>query len=170
MTTVIHGENLEIDALIARRRALGQDGHDEVWEGVYHVVPHASMRHARVQAELMRVLASRMEDPECYVTQEFNLGESGNYRVPDLGVHAHDVTDLYVPTALAVVEVLSANDATYDKFGFYHAHQIAEIMVVDPLQRRIDCWRRAVVGYDESDTFACAGISAAELTKLIRWP
>ena len=32
---------VELEELIARRRALGQDGMDEVWEGEYHVAPHA---------------------------------------------------------------------------------------------------------------------------------
>jgi hypothetical protein len=98
MTTVIHGEHVEIDALIERRRALGQDGHDEVWEGVYHVVPHASSRHSRVQTELAVELSRRLGENGYWLTVEFNLGDSDNYRVPDLGVHARDVTELYVPT------------------------------------------------------------------------
>jgi Uma2 family endonuclease len=170
MTTVIHGENLEVDALIERRRALGQDGHDEIWEGVYHVIPDANMRHVRVQADLMRVLSPRVEARGWYVTQEFNLGDSGDFRVPDLGVHSRDVTDLYVPTAEAVIEVLSPGDQTYQKFGFYHARSVPELIVVDPIQRSVECWGRAAEVHQKSDAFLGADLTAAELTKLIRRP
>jgi Uma2 family endonuclease len=69
-----------------------------------------------------------------------------------------------------VIEVLSPGDATYDKFEFYHSHQVAEIMVVEPLQRRIECWQRGATGYDESAAFDCAKITASELAALLRWP
>jgi hypothetical protein len=170
MTTVIHGENLEVNALIERRHALGQDGSDEVWEGDYHVVPPASARHSRVQTELVLELSHRIGANRYYLTVEFNLGQPGDYRVPDLGIHSKDVTDLYVPTAVAVGEVLSPGDATYEKFGFYHSHDVQEILVVDPIERRIECWQRGATQYDESDIFSCAQITGAELTKLIRWP
>ena len=37
MRILIVGEEPEIAAWLARRRALGQYGFDEVWEGVHHV-------------------------------------------------------------------------------------------------------------------------------------
>jgi hypothetical protein len=170
MTIVIHGENLEVDALIERRRALGQDGADEVWEGVYHVAPHANARHALIQAELIYALKPRIRWNDYRMTGEFNLGRADDFRVPDLGIHSGVVTDLYLPGAVAVGEVLSPGDATYDKFGFYHARNVQEILVVDPIQRRLECWLRGSEGYHEADTFACARSTVAELTKAIDWP
>lgn len=53
MSTVVLGEPpAELEALLARRRALGLDGHDEVWAGAHHVAPHAHSDHGIVEAEL----------------------------------------------------------------------------------------------------------------------
>ena len=42
MRTVVLGPRPpELDALIARRRSLGLDTHDEVWKGEYHMAPAA---------------------------------------------------------------------------------------------------------------------------------
>ncbi len=42
VTTVVVGERPpELESFLARRCTLGLDGHDEVWEGAYHVAPHA---------------------------------------------------------------------------------------------------------------------------------
>jgi hypothetical protein len=49
MRTVVLGERPRVlDEFIARRRALGQDVFDEVWDGEYHVVPGPSAEHGRV--------------------------------------------------------------------------------------------------------------------------
>ena len=170
MTTVIHGENLELEALLERRRALGQDGSDEIWEGVYHVVPHASSEHALIQLDLGSELKRLVKWNGYRVTGEFNLGESNNFRVPDLGVHSGPVRGLYLPTAVAVCEVLSPGDATYQKFDFYHSHDVQEILVVDPVQRSMQSWARASEGYRESNMFGCARTSTVDLVKLIEWP
>ena len=37
MKTVVLGHPSELPAWLERRKALGQDRHDEMWEGVYHV-------------------------------------------------------------------------------------------------------------------------------------
>jgi hypothetical protein len=170
MTTVIHGENLELEALLERRRALGQDGSDEIWEGVYHVVPHANSRHALVQIEVTSELRRLVKWNGYRVTGEFNLGEPDDFRVPDFGVHSGVVTDLYLPTALAVGEVLSPQDSTYEKFGFYHSRGVQEILVTDPIRRTVQCWLRGPDRYTESDTVECARISTEDLAKLIDWP
>ena len=45
-----------VEDWLARRRALGQDRLDEVWEGEYHVAPEASNRHALIQVQLIEHL------------------------------------------------------------------------------------------------------------------
>ncbi len=46
MRTVVLGERPpELEALIDKRRRLGLDGHDEVWDGVYVMAPHAHSDH-----------------------------------------------------------------------------------------------------------------------------
>ncbi|MGI8807477.1 MAG: hypothetical protein ACR2KK_06490 [Acidimicrobiales bacterium] len=57
MKTIVVGEPpVEITAFLARRRALGQDLFDEVWEGDYHVVPAPHPRHGQVDSEVAALL------------------------------------------------------------------------------------------------------------------
>ena len=47
-----------------------------------------------------------------------------------------------MPTAAVVVEVVSPDDETYEKSGFYAAHGVDELIVADPAGRSLseDCW------------------------------
>jgi hypothetical protein len=45
-TVVLGPRPPELEAVLERRRALGQDLYDEVWAGEYHMAPAPSHRHA----------------------------------------------------------------------------------------------------------------------------
>jgi Putative restriction endonuclease len=171
-TTVILGEHPEVEALIARRRELGLDGRDEVWDGLYYVAPHAGIRHSLIQLRLGGLLDGFAAPLGLSVSVAFNLGVAKDYRIPDLGVHRGSPTDLYVPTAAMVVEVLSADDKTFEKFDFYAAHHVEEILVVDPDQRTIRVW--VLDGprgeYRESSDSALLQVAAVRLESMITWP
>ncbi len=47
----------ELDALLERRRRADADRFDEVWEGVYHMVPVPSHAHGRTEAQTARTAA-----------------------------------------------------------------------------------------------------------------
>ncbi len=170
MTVVINGTHPEVEELLARRRDRGLDGRDEVWEGVYHVVPHANAAHSRIQVQLVTVLTARLDPEKLFVTVEFNLGEPDDYRVPDLGVHESDVSGLYVSTAVAVFEVLSPDDKTFQKFDFYHRHGVQEMVVVDPQRRQVRVWQRGTSHFVEGHDLKFANISCHDLEILLRWP
>ena len=55
----------EVQQLLERRRRLGLDHKDEVWEGVLHVVPAPEVRHARISQQLAVILdaPARAADP-----------------------------------------------------------------------------------------------------------
>jgi hypothetical protein len=55
-TLVRDPQPAEFEALLERRRRLGQDLFDEVWEGVLHMNPAPSRRHARIEAQLLAIL------------------------------------------------------------------------------------------------------------------
>ena len=172
MTTVILGEHPEVETLIEQRRLLGQDARDEVWEGVYYMTPHAHAHHGLVQIRLGRVLDDLATPLGLTVGAEFNLGKPDDYRVPDLGVH-HGVPDgLYVATAALVAEILSPNDATFEKFGFYARHGVAEIMVVDVGLRSIRLWTldAGAEQYTQTGRSDLLGITSDELQARISWP
>jgi hypothetical protein len=78
----------ELEALPERRRRAGADRFDEVWEGVYHIVPGPSHAHGRIEAHLLALLRAPAIAAGLEVTGQFNLGESEqDFRVPDGGLH-----------------------------------------------------------------------------------
>lgn len=170
MTTVVLGEHPDVTALLARRRALGQDGHDEMWEGVYHMAPYAHSRHGKVESELHGVLRPYARAAGLSVSGPFNLGEPEDFRVPDLAVRDPGLDAVYLPTARIVVEVLSPDDETYAKFGFYARHQVAEILVADPESSTVHIWVLIGDGYREVARSVVLDVSADALAAAIDWP
>ena len=162
----------EVERLIERRKRLGLDGYDEMWEGVYHMAPMARGADGDLQAQLIELLGPRARAVELVVTGPFNLGDGAeNFRVPDAGCHRRpfDPETLYYGTAAAVAEVVSPGDETYDKFPFYAAHKVDEVLVVEPVERRLVVFSLASGHYDETDRSDLLRISASELQAAIRW-
>ena len=91
----------------ARRRELGQDGFDEVWEGVYHVAPMCHGRHGRTELILARVLGPRADEAGLSGSGRLNIGGPDDYRVPDQAYLRDPETALWNPTAAVVVEIIS---------------------------------------------------------------
>lgn len=59
MSTLIVGDEPEISEWLDRRRALGQDGLNEVWDGVYHVAPNATSEHGQAALQILIALEPR---------------------------------------------------------------------------------------------------------------
>jgi hypothetical protein len=47
-TIVVGPRPAELEALIERRRAIGADRYDEVWDGEYHIATHVEVDHSAV--------------------------------------------------------------------------------------------------------------------------
>jgi len=175
-TVVLGPRPPELDALIARRHALGQDRFDEVWEGEYHMVPGPQWGHAEVDQSLAEILGPLARAQGLRVGGSTNIGREGNYRVPDRLVARHPIRGVYQPTAAMVVEVLSPDDETFEKFGFYAAHGVDEILVADPAERTVRLWRLggaaegAAREYLEVDRSDLLDIRADDLRDQITWP
>ena len=168
MSTVVLGERpAELEALLARRRALGLDGHDEVWEGVYHVAAPAHSDHGIVEAGLVAALGPRAKARGLRPSGAVNLGTAEDYRVPDLGFHEGRPGSAYVGTVAVVVEVLSPDDETRAKFGFYAAQGVRELLVADPAERTVRCWRLVDGAYEPA---GASEVLAVELIAEIDWP
>jgi len=171
MKTVVVGDPpVEIVAFLARRRALGHDGHDEVWEGDYHVVPAAHSWHGRVDSDLAALLRPAAKAAGLFGTTEFNLGEPDDYRVPDGGYHRTSPSGTFILTAAIVVEIVSPADETWAKFDFYARHGVDEICVADPLTQQIGWFVLAGTAYTETDASPLLGLTTAELHAGIDWP
>src|SRR5262249_58585759 len=104
------------------------------------------------------------------------VGRAGDFRVPDQLVVRDPVEDVYQPTAAMVVEILSPDDETFEKFGFYAAHGVEEILVADPAERTVRLWRLggaaegAAREYLEVDRSDLLDIRADDLRDQITWP
>lgn len=138
--------------------------------GVYYVAPHADLGHGALGAQLSARLLPRAEARGLVAVVAFNLGTGQkDFTVPDGGVVV-STQGVYSPTALVVVEVLSPDDATWKKFEHYAAHDVAELLVVDPVSRRLRGFRLVDGGYVETDTCQTLDLPLSELTAAIHWP
>ena len=165
------GDEPEITQWLDRRRELGQDGFDEVWEGVYHVPPTVRSEHAQVTFEVLITLEARARAAGLRSAGPFNLGTGpSDFRVPDGGWFTESPNALYVPTATAVLEVLSPDDETFAKFDFYAARGVREILVAHPTERWVRCWTRDGGQFQEAEASAVFGVGLAQLATEIDWP
>jgi Uma2 family endonuclease len=171
-TLVRDPQPVEFEQLLERRRKLGQDLLDEVWEGVHHMNPAPHRRHAHV-AQQLAVLLDRpaREAALMPMISIFNLGEPNDYRVPDGGLFRPGPDEVYVPTAALVVEIVSPDDETWDKLDFYAAHGADELLVVDPQKREVHWLGLQPDGkYRPVERSTLIALGPAELTERINWP
>lgn len=171
MKTIILGDHPpEIATFLARRRALGQDSFDEVWEGEYHVVPAPHSWHGQVDSELAAALRPPAKAAGLFITSQFNLGNQADYRVPDGGYHRTRPSGVWIRTAAIVVEVVSPDDETWEKFGFYARHAVEEICVADPMARQVRWFAQRGDAYEETAGSDLLGVDAKDLISRIDWP
>ncbi|MGH9126285.1 MAG: Uma2 family endonuclease [Acidimicrobiales bacterium] len=90
--------------------------------------------------------------------------------MPDQGYHRSLPSEVFVPTASIVVEIVSPDDETWEKFDFYAAHQVEEICTAQPTEARLRWFRRDGSAYAESDQSHLLGVSVADLASGISWP
>jgi Uma2 family endonuclease len=91
--------------------------------------------------------------------------------VPDQAYHRGRPKGTWVPTAAIVVEIVSPDDETYEKFAFYSDHQVDEIIVADPTAQLLTMWRTTFGGrYEEAQVSALLEVTASHLTAAILWP
>ncbi len=160
----------EVQELLERRRKWGADLHDEVWEGVLHVVPAPDFRHAAISAQVASLLRAPASAAGLTVTDAFNLGDSKqDFRVPDVGLHRLGAGGTWLPTAALVVEVLSPDDDTWEKLPFYAAHDVDELLIVDPATRSLD-WLGLTDGrYEPIERSRVIDLGAATMAQQIEW-
>lgn len=171
MRTVVVGTRPpELDALIARRAALGLDRFDEVWNGDHHMNPAPHSRHARLDTQLAILLERYGRAAGLTGLGQFNLGEPDDYRVPDRGFTETPPDEVFVATAAVVVEIASPGDESYEKLGFYAERGVCSLIIVDGAERRVRIFQLADGTLVEADRCEVLGITVAELVAAIDWP
>jgi Uma2 family endonuclease len=77
----------------------------------------------------------------------------------------------WLDTAAVVVEIVSPDDETYEKFGFYARHRVEEILVVEPASGDVSVWARmSDERYERVPASAMLRVDAAHLVAAISWP
>src|SRR5580704_7843571 len=169
--TVVHGQlSPEFEALLARRRALGQDLFDEIWEGEYHVAAAPHAWHGYIEIALGELLGPLARAVGLVGIGPFNLGVKDDFRVPDLGYHRSLPAEMWVPTAAIVVEVVSPDDETWEKFDFYARRGVDEICFADPMAATLSWFVLGADGYRVAESSQLLGVTVAQLAGQIDWP
>ena len=169
-TLVLDPASTGLAPLLERRRRLGLDRGDEVWEGVLHVNPTGSHAHARVIQQLAELLGPPARAAGLEPTLDFSLGVEDNHRVPDGGFHRPSAAAMWHPTAALVLEVVSPGDESWEKLGFYAAHAVDDVLIVDPQRRSVD-WLALCDGhYRTIERSRLINLGVADLIARIDWP
>jgi Uma2 family endonuclease len=170
-TLVRDPQPAELDALIERREALGLDHRDEVWDGVLHMIPPPNFAHERLSSHLHRLLGPYADAADLYLVGTVGIGFKDNNRIPDLTLQRpQDAEPQWQHTAALVIEIVSPKDKSRDKFDFYAAHAVDEVLILDPGKRTVD-WLGLDGGeYKPIEDSALIELGAAELAKQIDWP
>jgi Uma2 family endonuclease len=128
---------------LEERRRLGHDRKDEVWDGVLHMVPPASSRHQALDRDLLLLLVPLGKRHDLEVLSDTGLfARDDEYRVPDLLVFDPKfMTKRGIDgRAEIAIEILSPNDESREKFGFYAKCNVSEFWLIDPITRAFEIY------------------------------
>lgn len=128
--------------LLKKRRLMGGDRFDEVWDGVYIMSPLADDEHQMLAADLTGVFVtvikfSGLGEVRAGVNVSDRVkGWKKNYRIPDIAVKLKDglariLKNHWVGGPDFIVEIVSEGDRSRRKLDFYAAIGTREVLVVD---------------------------------------
>lgn len=142
----------KVRRIIHRRRRLGLDRKDEVWNGRYIIMPDPDNVHQEFVAELVFILTlvvKRAGLGNVYPGGNISDREekwTSNYRVPDVTVFLNDNpaenrnTHWFGGPDLAI-EIVSDNDKSRKKLDFYAGVGTRELLIVDRVPWQLELFR-----------------------------
>lgn len=172
MTMLILDKYVE-EQIIADRQAKGHDAHDEVWNGVYVVMPIRDIEHQEIRTDLGCILDREMGmKGQADVILGVNVSDRDqdweqNYRCPDLVVFLPD-TKAILRDAHSfggpdfVVEIASEHDRCWDKVDFYAKVKTKELLIIDRNPWQITLLRLTDVEMKE------VGVSTSQVQEELR--
>ncbi|HYB24731.1 MAG TPA: Uma2 family endonuclease [Solirubrobacteraceae bacterium] len=160
----------DFDALVERRRRLGIDLHDEVWEGVLHMVPGPHSAHGKLEHRVSLLLNQPAQAAGLEPAGPVNIGSAEDYRVPDRALLRPGPDAVYLPSAALVVEIVSPGDETWAKLPFYAAHGVDELLIVEPQERAVHLLALREGGYEPVEHSAVIDLDVQQLAAQIDWP
>jgi Uma2 family endonuclease len=172
-TLVLDPQPAEFDALLEHRCRLDLDHYDEMWEGVLHMNPPPTGEHQYVLQQLAELVSPLARDAGLVpLINEFGLGREGkdNYRVPDGGLHRALPRGVYQGTAALVIEIVSPGDESWKKLPFYAAHEVDEVLIIDPAEHAVH-WLGLDGGeYLPIERSGLIDLGPSEVAEQIDWP
>jgi len=141
-------------AELERRRKLGLDHWDEMWEGVLHMTPAPKYEHQRVQANLLAFLLPIIEGSGrgtlAIGINVFNEASAmEDYRIPDFTFVASGREGLIHEDGIrgggpdAVIEIRSPGDESYEKLPFFAGLGVREVVIIDRDTKKPEVFRLA---------------------------
>jgi Uma2 family endonuclease len=132
----------DVAKMIARRKRLGHDRFDEVWDGVYVMSPIANDEHQEIatflSAVIMVIVAwGRLGKVRAGINVSDRIkGWNKNYRVPDVAVFLKGCAAKCCGTHWFggpdfAAEIVSKRDRSREKFDFYAKVGTRELLIVD---------------------------------------
>jgi Uma2 family endonuclease len=157
------------ESLVEHRRLLGIDKKDERWQGEWHFVNPPKQWHARLNTDLLLVLAplARRAGLDPYTD---NIGifadPEQDWRIPDQAyARTEDIIDEGLSRAELVVEIHSQGDESHEKLDFYAAQSVREVLIVHE-DRRVELHR---LGDDGGYVLVSDGSGAASAVLGVRF-
>lgn len=140
-----------VSDLIKKRRELGQDRYDEVWEGVYVMSPGPGLPHQRMVGDLYFIFTLTQSSKGAEVYPGLNVSDreddwTTNFREPDVavlfpGCKAKSIGSVLVGGPDFVVEILSTDDLARQKLGFYAKVETRECLYIDLATHATELYR-----------------------------
>ena len=160
----------ELDALIARRQALGIDTFDEVWRG-----PTTWHQRLTLLMDTSTTSSQRCSLRWLALSDWWERGHSISASPTTIGCPIVATTaacrrQLGAARPRPSVEVVSPDDETYEKFGFYAGHGVDELIVADPPPTRSPPGHRDEATYRQAQKSAVLGVTEQSLRDSIAWP
>jgi Uma2 family endonuclease len=165
---------------ISQRRETGNDRWDEVWDGVYLLMPNPNLEHQEIAAGLTMVLGPVVQWPGLgRVFPGANVSDqlddwTRNYRCPDVAVYlsgnpaiAHEAYWYGGPDF--AVEIVSPDDRSRDKLDFYAKVGVRELLLVERSPWALELYQRQgsalnLVGTSKPDQPAALASAVLPLT------
>ena len=154
--------------VIARRRRLGQDKFDEVWNGVYVMAPMANDEHQDFVGGLTTVLRVTVQWTKLgLVRPGVNVSDQQedwkkNFRCPDVAVFSKDTQAInygvyWFGGPDFAIEVASPGERVKRKLAFYAKVGTRELLIVDRYPWKLSLYRLV------ENELQLAGTSSVEL-------
>ncbi len=151
MTGVVFDNDL-LRRIIARRKRTGADRWDEVWDGVYMIMPLPNDEHQGIVSGLIFVLETVIGRVDLgKVRPGVNISDRNhdwkrNYRGPDVVVFLSGTTavnhdSFWLGGPDFAVEILSKGDRARKKLDFYASVNVRELLIVDRYPWSLDLYR-----------------------------